>query len=99
MGRPTTETIMEALFAALQAGMQVEFTATTAENSTVLASPSSLSGLQVGFPVFGSQIPSGAAIATVTPTLTLTLPATAAGTAAALTAGCQTFGRRVKHLE
>jgi hypothetical protein len=98
-GRPGREQVMSALFNALKTGLQFTFTANTTIGSNVLASPSSIVGLFLGLPVFGTGIPGGAIISQLSP-LTMTdlagrpTPATAAGTGVNLTSGILTFSRR-----
>jgi hypothetical protein len=96
MSRPGREAVMTALFNALVASVQTSFTANTTLSSVALGSPSTSIGLFVGLPVFGTAIPRGAVIATLSP-LTLSLPATANGTTVALTTGFLTFSRRFKY--
>lgn len=86
---------MTALFNALVSSIETSFTADTATGSAVLSNPSTASGLFLGLPVFGTGIPRGAMIASLSP-LTLSVPATANGTAVALTTGFLTFSRRLK---
>jgi len=95
-GRPSRETVMTALYSALQAGGQTTFTATTQAGSQVLTNPSTTTGLMVGVPVVGGSIPRGAIIQSLAP-LTLSLPATANAVSASLLTGFQTFSRRLKH--
>jgi hypothetical protein len=95
-GRPSRETVMNALFAKLVASVKTSFTADTTNTSTTLASPSSLAGLFLGLPVFGVGIPRGAVIATLDPIVTLSMPATADGSGVALTTGFLTFSRRFR---
>lgn len=96
MGRPSRETVMTALFAALQAGGQTAFTADTQAGSPILANPSTTTGLMVGIPVVGGSIPRGAIIENLSP-LTLSLPVGANARAVSLVTGFQTFSRRLKH--
>lgn len=94
-GRPPRESVMNALFSALTAALQINFTASTTLNSVNLDRPSSTVGLFVGLPVFGAGIPRGALIQGLAP-LTLSLPATASAGPVALTTGFLTASRRFK---
>ena len=93
-GRPSRESVMTALFNALTASVQTNFTASTTLNSLTLDRPSTTTGLFVGLPVFGPGIPRGAVIQNLSP-LTMSLPATAGGSIS-VTTGFLTFSRRFK---
>lgn len=93
--RPPRESVMTALFSALTASVQTNFTASTTLNSRTLDRPSTTMGLFIGLPVFGPGIPRGAVIQGLSP-LTMSLPATASAGPIALTTGFLTTGRRVK---
>lgn len=95
-GRPSRESVMNALFAALVGSVQTSFTASTSSGSVELSGASTTEGLFVGLPVFGLGIPRGAVIQTLDP-LTLSLPATAGGGGVAFTTGFLTFSRRFKY--
>jgi hypothetical protein len=92
-GRPTREAVMNALLSALEAVVQISFTANTSIGSPVLGAPSSTAGLFLGLPVFGVGIQRGAVITLLSP-LTLSQPATANGTAVAFETGFLTASRR-----
>lgn len=94
MSRPGREAIMTALLSALTASVQKSFTADTAANSKTLSNPST-TGLFVGLPVFGANIPRGAVIESLSP-LTLSLAATSNVHAQAMTTGFLTFSRRFR---
>jgi hypothetical protein len=94
-GRPSRETVMNALFNKLVASVKTSFTADTADTSSTLSNPSSLAGLFLGLPVFGVGIARGAVIETLDP-LTISLPATADGSGVAMTTGFLTFSRRFR---
>lgn len=94
-GRPSRESVMTALFNALIASVQTNFTASTTLNSLTLDRPSTTTGLFVGLPVFGPGIPRGAVIQNLSP-LTMSIAATASAGPVALTTGFLTTGRRVK---
>lgn len=85
---------MTELFSRLAAAVQVSFTADTAANSAVLSAPSTTTGLFVGLPVFGANIPRGALITSLSP-LTLSIPATSNALAQPLTTGFLSTGRRL----
>jgi hypothetical protein len=95
MSRPGRETIMNALLDALTASVQTSFTADTAASSQTLSNPSTTTGLFIGLPVFGANIPRGAVIESLSP-LTLSLAATSNVLAQPLTTGFLTFGRRFR---
>lgn len=95
MSRPSRESIMTALLNALAASVQVSFTADTQANSVALSNVSSATGLFIGLPVFGVNVPRGTVIASITP-LTLSLPASSNARAVEFTTGFLTFGRRFK---
>lgn len=95
MIRPSRESVMTALFNALVASVQVNFTADTTASSPVLGNPSATDGLFVGLPVFGANLPRGAIIQSLSP-LTLSMPATSNVRTQPLTTGFLTFGRRLK---
>jgi len=65
-------------------GNPISITGNTSSGSNVIASPSSTVGLSVGNPISGTGIPTGATIATLTPTFTISESATATATAVAL---------------
>lgn len=94
MGRPSRETVMQALLSALVASVQTSFTATTSAGSAVLTSPSTTAGLFIGLPVVGGSIPSWTVIQSLSP-LTLSNTAGANGTNVACSTGFLTTGRRV----
>lgn len=94
MPRPTREAVMNALFTALTAALQIRFSADTQVNSPVLNNPTTTAGMLVGMPVFGAGIPSGAVIQLLSP-LTLSLPAEANALQVSMNAGVQTVGRRL----
>lgn len=95
MGRASRESIMTALYETLIASVQESFTATTTLNSPILTNVSTTAGLFLGLPVFGTSVPRGAVITSLSP-LTLSLPATGNTYAAALSTGFLTTGRRLK---
>jgi hypothetical protein len=70
------------------------FTADTSANDPILANPSTSKGLFLGLPVVGGSIPRGSVITSLSP-LTLSLAPTAAATAAPMTTGFLTTGRRL----
>lgn len=91
------EAIIEALLAQVTASPAIfTFTANLTEGSPDLASVSDASGLSQGMPLFGPGVPDLATLATVSPPV-MSLPATANETAASVTQGFQTTGRRVIH--
>lgn len=94
MGRPSRETVMTALFNVLVSSVQTNFAADTNANDPVLANPSTSKGLFLGLPVFGGSIPRGSVITNLSP-LTLSQAPTAAATAASMTTGFLTTGRRL----
>ena len=94
MGRPSRETIMQALLQALTSALQASFTADTQKGSQILLNVSSTAGLMIGMPVIGTGVPVGALITQVSP-LTLNLPATANQSQQSFDSGVQTTGRRV----
>lgn len=95
MGRPSRETVMTALFAALTSALETNFTANTTANNVQLSNVSSSNGLFIGLPVFGGTIPRGSYITNLSP-LTLSLPPTANGTGIEFSTGFLTTGRRLK---
>jgi hypothetical protein len=95
-GRPSRESVMNALFTKLVASVQTSFTADTQANSVVLGNPSTSAGLFVGLPVFGGSIPRGAVIAGLSP-LTLSLPAGTNALQVPLMTGFLTASRRLKY--
>jgi hypothetical protein len=95
MSRPSREAVMTALFNVLAGALKTTFTADLQVNSVTLSNPSGVAALFVGLPVFGTGIPRGAIIQTLSP-LTLSLPATVNSRAVTLTTGFLTTGRRLK---
>jgi hypothetical protein len=94
MGRPSREAVMTALFNVLVGSVATNFTADTSANDPILANPSTSKGLFLGLPVVGGSIPRGSVITSLSP-LTLSLAPTAAATAAPMTTGFLTTGRRL----
>ncbi|CAN5577017.1 hypothetical protein BH10PSE14_BH10PSE14_06740 [soil metagenome] len=94
------ETPMAALFAHIVGAVTVAFTANIVAGDVVLRNVSNFTGLFAGLPVFCDGIERGTAIAALSPgaaTVTLSLPPATAGTAATVTTGFLTTGRRVPH--
>ena len=94
-GRPSRESVLTALFNKLVASVQTSFTADTGAQSQTLANPSTTTGLFLGLPVFGTGIPRGAVITSLSP-LTISDAATANALQVSLTTGFLTTGRRLQ---
>jgi hypothetical protein len=93
------ESVIAALMTHLAAAAVVEFTGTTTAQSKTVSDVNSFTGLFEGIAIFGPGIAERTVIDAMdegAQTITLSKNATAAGTAAALSAGFQTVGRRLK---
>lgn len=95
-GRPSRETVMQALYEALVASVVTNFAADTQVDSPVLLNPSTTEGLFVGLPVFGLGVPRGAVISSLSP-LTLNQPVAGNASQAAFTTGFLTTSRRFQY--
>lgn len=94
------EAAVAALLAVLAASVTINFTGTGTKNSATITGVSTTAGMFAGLPVFGPNVPRGAAIQSFDAnagTVTLTDALTDDSPAGAFSTGFQTVGRRVKY--